>query len=1068
MKKSRCLFVMLLVLISSIAVAQKKTITGKVVDQSTGEPLPGVNILASKQKGGVATKPDGTYSITVKSVSSTLIFSYVGFAAQTVTIGDKTIIDIALVPAVTTNDDVVVIGYGTQKKSHLTGAVSKYKNEKLDESPVSRLDQALQGKIAGVQVQNISSEAGADPKVRIRGINSITASSNPLIVVDGHMIEDGMSGFSMINMADVESVEVLKDAASAAIYGSRAANGVIIITTKSGKADKTKYTFKFSTGAKTAYETYPMMTTTEYTNLLYYEASLKAKDPSIPAPTGTAIISNNERAAYVVENTLRGGHGTDWQGQALRNATVRNLLLNVSGGTKTIKYFISGGYQKDDGLMYHSTYDKFSIRGRTDIQFSKRVKFTFNVNPTYIKRERPSVNYIDFVRFQSFLPVYHDDVTAAFVSQAAQWANVKTGDFAQARHFNGRVYSGLMPDGSLWTTTSATDPFNTANNTPKSVMETRTINSDDYRVLSSGDLTINIIPGLDFKTLASAYVAYSNTLDFAKRNSFKDGDLNRGQYNNRLFIDLLSENTLTYVKQIKNHSINILAGFTAQKTRVKDEQMVGLDYPSDHITTLNTALQIDKAGSFNITTPRGLLSYLGRVMYSYQNKYLLSASIRADGSSKFAPGHKWGSFPAASVGWVVSQEKFMKDITWLNTLKIRGSYGLIGNNNIPDFAWVDLLYIANYPLGSGTGTSTPGQAPSSSTLANSNISWERTFSFNGGVDIALFKNAITLSIDAYRSKTEALLLNQATMGFTGTQSTINNIGKLQNDGIEVELTTNNIRKKDFRWTTSLNISHVKNKLLDLGPDAFFLNQGERTELYMNKVNNIFIQYFGYKTNGVWLSQAEIDAARAGGLTSGLSNLFVPGGLKLVDVNGDKVIDDKDRVVTGDPYPDFTWGITNNFTYKDFDLSFMFQGVNGGQLINGDPNYNETKRYNKNYNNNRWLSPMFPGDGKTPYSTVRFNWMLTDYVVEDASYFTLREVIVGYTLPAKLSRPLRLSSLRVYFSGQNLFFGFGKNYRGINPEARFTTGPYAIPQVDGYQRGSYPIPRTMIFGIDVNF
>src|SRR5436190_15388494 len=286
MKKSRCLFVMLLVLISSIAVAQKKTITGKVVDQSTGEPLPGVNILASKQKGGVATKPDGTYSITVKSVSSTLIFSYVGFAAQTVTIGDKTIIDIALVPAVTTNDDVVVIGYGTQKKSHLTGAISKYKNEKLDESPVSRLDQALQGKIAGVQVQNISSEAGADPKVRIRGINSITASSNPLIVVDGHMIEDGMSGFSMINMADVESVEVLKDAASAAIYGSRAANGVIIITTKSGKADKTKYSFKFSVGQKDAYKLYPMMTVTEYTKMLFAEEDLKATDPSITPPTG--------------------------------------------------------------------------------------------------------------------------------------------------------------------------------------------------------------------------------------------------------------------------------------------------------------------------------------------------------------------------------------------------------------------------------------------------------------------------------------------------------------------------------------------------------------------------------------------------------------------------------------------------------------------------------------------------------------------------------------------------------------------------------------------------------------
>jgi len=342
MKKSRCLFVVLLVLIGSTAIGQKRTITGKVIDQSTGEPLFGVNILANKQKGGVTTKQDGTYSITIEKNSTALIFSYVGFAAQTILIGEKTTIDVVLTPSATANDEVVVIGYGTQKKSHLTGAISKYKNDKLDEAPVSRLDQALQGKIAGVQVQNISSEAGADPKVRIRGINSITASSNPLIVVDGHAIEDGSSGFSMINMADVESVEVLKDAASAAIYGSRAANGVVIITTKSGKTDKTKYEVKFSTGAKKAYEAYPMMTTTEYSNLLFYEASLKAKDPSIPVPTGTAIISNNERAAYVVENTLLGGKGTDWQDQALRNATVRNLQLNISGGTKASKFFVSG------------------------------------------------------------------------------------------------------------------------------------------------------------------------------------------------------------------------------------------------------------------------------------------------------------------------------------------------------------------------------------------------------------------------------------------------------------------------------------------------------------------------------------------------------------------------------------------------------------------------------------------------------------------------------------------------------------------------------------------------------
>ncbi|HSN60024.1 MAG TPA: TonB-dependent receptor, partial [Ferruginibacter sp.] len=941
MKKLQCLL-MLLLLAGGTAMAQKKVITGKVTNQVTKELLQGVNILANNQKGGVSTVANGTYSISVTDKSTVLIFSYVGFTSQTVVIGDQTNIDVALVPMSVTGDEVIVIGYGTQKKSSVTGAVSKYKNERLDETPVSRLDQALQGKIAGVQIQNVSSEAGSDPRIRVRGLSSISAGANPLVVVDGHPVPDGLA---FVNMADVESVEVLKDAASAAIYGSRGASGVIIITTKSGKADKPKYSFKFSNGYKTAYERYDMLSTSEYTNMLFYEASLKAMDSTIAPPTGSQIIANNERAAYIVENTIMGGQATDWQSEALRSANVRNIQMNVSGGNKAVRYFISGAYQKDQGMIYHSEYDRYSIRTKLDAQLSKRIKFTFNLNPSYIKRERPSVGYIDFVRFQSFLPVYHTAATAAFVN--ATWPNIKAGDFVQARHFNGRMYSGLMPDGTMYTSTSALDPFNTANNTPKSVMETRSINSNDYRLQSSGDMTINIIPGLDFKTLASVYTSYSETVDFAKRNSNRDGDVNRGVFNKRLNIDLLSENTLNYIKNIKDHSFNVLAGYTAQKTTSRLDQLVGLDFPSDNIQTANTALQIEQPsvdangnlqGTYNLKFQEGLLSYLGRFIYSYQNKYLLSASLRADGSSKFAPTKKWGSFPSISLGWVPTEEKFMDNVKWVNKLKFRGSYGVTGNNRLStDFGWLDLLYTANYPLGAGTGISTGGQAPSTIIQSNPDITWEKTFQFNAGVDATLFKNAVTLSLDIYESKTDQLLLQQSTMGFTGVPLFWNNIGSLQNRGIEFEVTTNNIRKKDFKWTTSANISHNKNKVLELGEEAFLLNQGERTELYMNKVGQPLIQFFGYKTDGVWLSQAQITEAQSKGLTSTLSNVFVPGGLKLVDVNGDNILNADDRIVTGTPYPKFNWGISNNFTYKALDLSFMFQGVQGGQLVNGDPN-----------------------------------------------------------------------------------------------------------------------------------
>jgi TonB-linked SusC/RagA family outer membrane protein len=1066
--KSRCLLFMLLWL-SGLAYGQNKTITGKVTNKENGAPLSGVNILSDKQKGGVTTNEEGAFTISVPAASSTLVFSYVGFASQTILIDGKTTIDVVMAANATDMNEVVVIGYGTTKKSHLTGAVSKFKNENLEETPASRLDQALQGKIAGVQIQNISSEAGSDPKVQVRGLSSINAGSSPLVVVDGHPVPDGLS---FVNMADVESVEVLKDAASAAIYGSRGASGVIIITTKSGKADKPKYGVKFSTGIKTQYELYPMMTTTEYTKMLFDEAALKATDPSVPPLTPTQIIANNERAAYIVEQQLRGGVGTDWQREALRDANVKNLQVNVSGGSKTLKYFLSGGFQDDPGMMYHSEYKRYNLRAKLDANLSKRVKLSFNINPSYIKRERPSVNFIDFVRFQSFLPVYHDATTAAFVNQATAWAGIRPGDFAQARHFNARVYSGLMPDGTMWNNTAALDPFNTANNTPKSVMETRSITSNDYRVLSSGDLSINILPGLDFKTMGSVYLSYTNALDFAKRSSNRDGDVNKGIYNNRTFVDLLSENTLNYVKEFGDHSINLLAGFTAQKTMIRDEQITGLDYPSDDITTLNTALQIDqsKEATYNNKNEIGLLSWLGRAMYSYKSKYLASVSYRWDGSSYFAPGKKWGSFPAVSLGWVMSEEKFLQKADWISNLKIRASYGVTGNNRVGSsyFPYLDLLYSANYPFGSGTGTPNTGLLPSSTVLANPDITWERTFQYNGGIDLSVMNNRLSFSIDVYQSRTDKLLLLQSAMGFIGVPQTWNNIGSLRNRGIEFEVTSNNIRTRDFKWTTTGNIAHNRNKIVELGDEAYLLNQGERTEIYMNRVGNPLIQFYGYKTDGVWLSQAQIDEARAKGLKSSLSNVFVPGGLKLVDTDGDGDIDADDRIVMGSPYPSFTWGLNNTFSYKSFDLSFMFQGVQGASLINGDPNYNETKRYNRNYNSNRWLSPMFPGDGKTPYSTIGFNWMLTDYVVEDASYYALREVILGYTLPAKVAKLAHISSARVYFSAQNLFFHSASGYRGINPEARFTSGPYATPLVDGYQRGSFPMPKTYMFGIDINF
>ncbi len=1043
---------------SSQAQSQVK---GKITDGQTGEGLPGVSITIKGTSQGTTTNPLGEYSLKVADNKATLVFSYVGYEAKEVFVGNQTTIDISLSADNKSLDEVVVVGYGSQKKGDITGAVAKYKNESMDEAPVSRIDQALQGKIAGVNIQNTASDAGADPKIRIRGVSSVNAGANPLVVVDGHPVADGLS---FVNPADVESIEVLKDAASAAIYGSRGASGVILITTKTGKPEKTKYNVKYSTGIKTPYKAYDILSTSTYVKRLFDEAAIRATDPAITAANNTIIAA--DRAAYVLENEII-GEETNWQDQALRTANVKSLQMNVSGGSANAKYYISGGYQNDQGMMYHSEYEKFNIQAKLNTTLSKRVKLNINISPSFIKRERPGIEFNDFARWRTFHPVYLNEKTAAWVRENPLYADVLAGDYAQARYFANRTYSGLMPDGSTWTSgTTVVDPFATSNQQPKSVLESRNFTNNDYRVLSSGDLNINILPGLDFKTLASAYVNSTVGLDFTKRSSARAGDVNRGVYNNNLFLDLLSENTLTYNKQLKDHSFNLLAGFTAQTTKTNISRITGTDYPSDEITTLNTALAVDLTNTFNTRNQIGLLSYLGRLNYGFRNKYLLSTSFRADGSSYFAKGNKWGYFPSVSLGWVLSEEKFLKEVNWLTTLKLRGSYGVTGNNRIVDFAFVDLLFNANYPLGAGTGTVTSGQVPSKTILSNPNITWERTFQYNGGLDLALFKNAVTIGLDIYQSKTDQLLLSQAAMAFTGVPQSWNNIGSLQNRGIELELSTINYKTKNLEWKTSANISRNQNKIIELGAETQLLNQGERTELYVSRVGGPLVQFLGYKTDGVWLSQTQITESK---LTSALANVFVPGGLKIVDLNNDGKIDISDRTIIGNPYPDFIWGFTNNLKFKGFDFSFMLQGSQGGDLINGDPNYNEVKRTVANFNTtDKWLSPLNPGDGKTPYYLSGFNWMLTDYVVEDASYMALREIIAGYTIPKKFAKKIHLGSVRIYTTAQNLFYKTAKGYRGLNPEATFQSGVYVSPLIDGYQRGSFPINKSFRFGVDLSF
>lgn len=1055
----------LVCLISFGVSAQTVKIKG-VVKSEDGQGIPGVSVVIKDTNKGVSTNEKGEYEISVQK-GKILEFKSIGYKTHLQGVANATTINVTLVDDVNAMNEVIVVGYGTQKKSTVSSAVSKLENKNLDEIPTSRLDNALIGKIAGLTVQNNTSEAGADPTLRVRGASSINANAEPLVVVDGHPIADGLA---FINPYDVESIEVLKDAASSAIYGSRGANGVILVTTKKGTADKPKFSVKSFYGLKEAYEVYPILTTSQYTELLFAEAKLRENDPSVPA-TSKNLINANERAAYIIENQISGSP-TDWQEESLRNAGIYNLQLNVAGGKKDLRYYVSGNLQQDQGVMKDSENNKGNIRVKLDINLSPKLMLNVNINPTYTKIQRPSENFTNYYRFPSFLPVFHSAFTSAFVNQNAQWANLRSGDWAQARHFTNLTYAGTMPDGSFWQSTGAVSPFSSTNNTPLSHAEREDRFQESYRFQSGTDLTYNPNKNLSFKSSVGAYYLAREDRNFIRSEARKDGDVNQATITTGTTVDILWENTMNYTKSFGDHNFKGLLGFTMQSNSVKGSQQIGYNFPSDDFSTLNQAAYFDQAPAIPVNVKTGLISYLGRINYDYQGKYIATASLRTDESSIFGPGNRRGWFPAFSAGWNIASESFMKGSKkWLESLKLRASYGETGNNRITPFSYLDLLFRSNYVFGEGTGQVSPGQSPNNLVTFGPNITWETTKSTNIGLDVGLFRNKIQLSLEYYRAITDNLLLQQAQQAIAGSDSFWTNNGKIRNHGFEVELTSNNISNKNFNWTTSLNVAANRNKLLKLGGDEPYLfNYGERSEIYASIVGQPYVQFFGYKTDGVWLSQADADAAVAGGQTSILQSYYREGGVKLKDINGDNKIDLNDRVIMGNPFPDFTWGITNTIRYKKFDLNILMQGSQGGQLINGDLFYNESKRQNERYIKNRWVSPANPGDGKTPYFTngIAADLLLTDYGVESATYAYLRNIIVGYTLPAKALKKFNVSSLRLYASVDNVFFITGSSYRGINPEARLTTASYASPVVAGYQRGGFPVNRTYTFGLDFNF
>ncbi|MEI6275088.1 MAG: TonB-dependent receptor [Prolixibacteraceae bacterium] len=1068
------LLVMVVVLLVINVQAQDITIRGKVVAATDNSPLPGVSVIVKGTTNGVTTDTEGKFSLKVPSNMKTLVFSFLGMNTQEVVITGKTTINISMKESNVGIDEVVVVGYGTQKKSHLTGSVASLKSEGLDEIPVSGVSQVLQGRMAGVTVQQTDPMAGESAVIRVRGMGSISAAVDPLVVVDGFPIPDGLSSVSMGN---VESIEVLKDAASAAMYGSRASGGVILVTTKGGNSTKPKYNFKMYSGPKTALKLPNILNNDQYVQLQYDEAAMRMQDPKVDGTTATMkfnLSTDADKAALLMTKYYI-DQPTDWVKEVMRDqGSIQNYQLSASGGNKDVKYYISGTYNSEGGIAKYSNYDKYNFLAKVDINLSKIVSIGFNLSPTYSKQTKPAVGLSEVARSSSWLPVRHNAATAALTGKIA-------GDYAMAGDFSAVNISGIGLNGETWDIPSASLSGSSAQN-PTSINERTKISTDDYRLQSNSYVTVNILPELQFKTSNGAYVQYKEYNNEQKTSASKSGNPNTLSRQITMHSELLSENTLNYNKKAGDHEFSGLLGITYQKTGDNYNQIVGTNFPNDDMLSFNlaSALILDSPAASGTTSfyyTEALLSYIGRITYAYQGKYLLSASIRADGSSKFAEGHKWGTFPAASFGWRASEEKFLKKSEWLSNLKLRASYGLTGNNSIPQYSYLNALNTSNYVTGTGNGTLIPGMAATDPFIGNPNITWEQTSEGNFGIDLGLFKSRVNLTMEFYTSNTIQLLLQQPAMYITGHQTFWNNIGKVNNKGIEIELSTTNVNSGGFTWKTTGNFSTNKNTLLSYGDKDYQDNFGERSEVYRAIVGQPSIQFFGYKSDGVWKTFEEVAAAKA--VTDPTGKPFVytkypplAGGLKVVNTNGDNTIDPNDRVILGSPFPDFTWGITNTFTYRGFDFSFMVQGVQGGKIIDGNMNYNETLRTTANYLANRWVSPSFPGDGKTTFdkTTSGGDLCLTDYVMQDASYFAFRDVTLGYQVPDQIIKKFKLSSVRAYCTAANLLYFMAADFKGVNPEARFTTGPYskAFPLVSGYQRGTFPLTRSFVLGVDINF
>lgn len=993
------------------------TVSGTVIDEND-ESIIGASVLEKGTTNGTITDIDGNFSLKVTQ-GATIVVSYIGYISQEK--AASPMLSFTLKEDSKALDEVVVVAYGTQKARQVTGAMSKLNNEKLADIPVSNIGQKLQGKFSGVQIYQANGEPNGGLAFRIRGQASLSGGNSPLIVIDGF---PSSSGLENISPDEIENVTVLKDAASAALYGSRAANGVILVTTKGAKEGKTNIEFSTYFGlTHVPKRGMPdVMNAQEFAQFKkeYYEDQAVYEGYTGGVPQ-----------AYQNPQSL--DKGTDWFDLLLRDAITQNYNLSLSAGTSKVKSAVNLNYNKQEGVILETYSERFSVRANNVFNATDKITFGLNLSGAYRTGQITESlgggrNIIGSAMLMDPQLKYKNDDGSYPISF------IQPGMFA-----NPNYYLVLKKQ---------KHPLKHLRGTVNAYMNVELIEGLQYRLSANADLGNEMrerwVPSIANGTMFSAPPKPAT-----------------GWHQNRNYRDWLIENTLTYKKTIaEKHNFDLLAGYTTQKSWEDQARIQADNYPDDEIAWWGAAST--KVGDLGTaTTPNSfrnewsMISYLGRLNYDYMGKYILSLSFRRDGCSRFGPESKWANFPSISAGWIISDESFMEKFDRLSYLKLRGSYGKVGNYNIGNYSYLASAATANYVFGGGIA---PGRALDG--IGNGNLTWETTSQYDLGLDIGLFNDRIFLVYDYYWKKTDGLLYQIDVPRQSGFEYIQSNIGELRFWGHEVGIETKNLVGK-FKWNTNLNMTFSRNKAIKLGtndaPIGGNSNQGDFNRTEVGKPLGMF---YGYIYDGVFMTEEEYQAG-----PKHASSMV--GSVRMKDLNGDGIIDMSDRTFIGDPNPDMIFGITNEFSYKNFDVSIVMSGSIGGDLIDGTREWTENIDGVFNVRKEvaeRWRSVEKPGNGKIPRTrsgtTELFRFNNTRWVF-DGSYISLKNLTFGYTIPVK--RNAYISGLRVYFSGQNLLTL--TKYPGMNPEVN-NYGSEGLRQ--GVDISSYPVASVYTLGVNIKF